>query len=208
MYPPHHFGGYELIWQSAMRHLERHGHTVRVLTTDLDIGATEPDDANVRRDLIWYWRDHGFPRLSRVERVRLERHNARLLDRELREVRPDVVSWWSMGGMSLSMLERVRRLGLPAVAFVIDDWLAYGPDVDGWIRVFANRSPHVASIAERVMGHAIAGVAGTYDRYAYREEKSDALRRLADLIDTIVHPRTADVLPLRKGKHRKAMIHV
>jgi glycogen synthase len=152
MYPPHHFGGYELIWQSAMRHVEAQGHEVRVLTTDFDTGANEPDDPNVRRDLRWYWRDHGFPHLSRTERVRLERHNARVLDRELRELRPDVVSWWSMGGMSLSMLERVRRLGLPAVAFVIDDWLAYGPDVDGWVRVFAGRSDRVASLAERVVG--------------------------------------------------------
>ena len=30
MYPPHHFGGYELVWRAAMRHLERHGHLVRI----------------------------------------------------------------------------------------------------------------------------------------------------------------------------------
>jgi integrase len=34
-------------------------------------------------------------------------------------------------------------------------------------------------IAERVMGHAIRGVEGTHDRHSYREEKADALRRLA-----------------------------
>jgi integrase len=59
--------------------------------------------------------------------------------------------------------------------------------------------------AERVMGHAIEGVEGTYDRHEYREEKADALRRLAALVDSIVHPRSADVLPMqRKGKRRKA----
>jgi integrase len=51
-------------------------------------------------------------------------------------------------------------------------------------------------IAERVMGHAIEGVEGVYDRHAYRDEKADALRRLATLIDAIVHPRSADVLPM------------
>src|SRR5207344_2757667 len=43
-------------------------------------------------------------------------------------------------------------------------------------------------IAERVMGHAIPGVEGIYDRHSYRDEKAEALRRLAALIDTIVHP--------------------
>jgi integrase len=44
-------------------------------------------------------------------------------------------------------------------------------------------------IAERVMGHAIAGVEGVYDRHSYRDEKADALRRLAALIDGVINPR-------------------
>jgi integrase len=43
--------------------------------------------------------------------------------------------------------------------------------------------------SERVLGHAIPGIQGVYDRHAYREEKADALARLAALIDAIVHPR-------------------
>jgi glycogen(starch) synthase len=152
MYPPHHFGGYELVWQSAVRHLERHGHEVRVLTTDLRTGSDEPDDPYVRRELRWYWREHAFPRLSRMERVRLERGNAQVLDRELRDFQPDVVSWWSMGGMSLSLLEWVRRRGIPAVAFVHDDWLEYGPQVDGWLAALAARPRWAAALAGRLVG--------------------------------------------------------
>jgi glycogen(starch) synthase len=152
MYPPHHFGGYELVWRAAMHHLEANGHEVRVLTTDLDIETQEPDDPNVRRELSWYWRDHGFPPLSRTRRIRLERHNARVLRRELDAFRPDVVSWWSMGGMSLSMLERVRLERIPAVAFVHDDWLDYGRHVDGWTRVFGRRKGKVVQLAERLTG--------------------------------------------------------
>jgi glycosyltransferase involved in cell wall biosynthesis len=151
MYPPHHFGGYELVWRAAMHHLERHGHSARVLTTDLHIGATEPDDPDVHRELRWYWHDHAFPRLGGRERLRLERHNARVLDRHLADFRPDVVSWWSMGGMSLSLIERVRRAGLPAVAFVHDDWLLYGPEVDAWARAFRGRLRRGAALAERVL---------------------------------------------------------
>lgn len=36
------------------------------------------------------------------------------------------------------------------------------------------------------MGHALSGVEGVYDRHSYREEKADALRRLAALIERIV----------------------
>jgi integrase len=54
-------------------------------------------------------------------------------------------------------------------------------------------------IGERVLGHVINGVAGTYDRHSYRDEKADALRRLAALIGTIVSPRLREsvVIPIR-----------
>jgi integrase len=40
--------------------------------------------------------------------------------------------------------------------------------------------------AERVLGHAISGVEGVYDRHSYHIEMADALRRLAALIEQIV----------------------
>jgi integrase len=43
-------------------------------------------------------------------------------------------------------------------------------------------------ISERVLGHIISGVEGTYDRYDYLEEKRDALERLEKLLDRIVNP--------------------
>jgi glycogen(starch) synthase len=152
MYPPHHFGGYELVWLSAMRDLERNGHQVLVLTGDLEIGPAGPDDRHVRRELRMYWRPHELVPMGRLERLRLERHNGRVLGRHLREFAPDVVSWWPMGGLSLSMMERVRRAGVPAVAFVHDDWLDYARHTDGWYRTFAGRGRRVAGLAERLTG--------------------------------------------------------
>jgi integrase len=43
--------------------------------------------------------------------------------------------------------------------------------------------PHVS---ERVLGHAMEGVEGIYDRHSYREEKAHALRLLAGLIEKIL----------------------
>ncbi len=75
--------------------------------------------------------------------------------------------------------------------------------VDGWTlhdcrrtaRSLMARAGVRPDIAERVLGHAIGGVEGVYDRHSYRDEKADALARLAALIDGIVNPRE-NVVPM------------
>jgi integrase len=54
--------------------------------------------------------------------------------------------------------------------------------------------PH---ISERVLGHVMGGVEGIYDRHSYREEKANALRLLAGLIENILRPETAKVHRIR-----------
>jgi glycosyltransferase involved in cell wall biosynthesis len=83
--------------------------------------------------------------------VALERHNAAVLAEHLREHSPDLVSWWAMGGMSLSLIERVRRSGLPALGVVGDDWMVYGPRVDRWSRLVRRRG-RTGRFAERMTG--------------------------------------------------------
>lgn len=51
-------------------------------------------------------------------------------------------------------------------------------------------------IAERVLGHAISGVEGVYDRHSYRDEKADALKRLAGLLALVVDPPADNVRTL------------
>jgi integrase len=51
-------------------------------------------------------------------------------------------------------------------------------------------------IAERVLGHAIGGVEGIYDRHQYLDEKGAALAKLAALIEVIVSPTSDNVVPL------------
>lgn len=52
-------------------------------------------------------------------------------------------------------------------------------------------------IAERVLGHAIKGVEGVYDRHHYRDEKADALRKLASLISNILAEPDTKVVRLK-----------
>ena len=52
-------------------------------------------------------------------------------------------------------------------------------------------------IAERVLGHAIPGVEGVYDRHHYADEKAEALTRLAGLVANIVDPPQGNVIAIR-----------
>jgi glycosyltransferase involved in cell wall biosynthesis len=194
MYPPHHAGGYEICWQAAMRHARSLGHQVRVVTTsyrkDVDVPDDDPD---VHRTLGWYWDldAYEFPERSLAERLRLERRNASELRRHLREFRPDVVSWWSMGCMSLALIEQARRAGLPAVYVVHDDWLVYGPPRDQWIRIWRGWRNAVAPLVRRLSGvatHVDLGRAGPFvfnSEYTRRRALETAVRIGAS---TVVHP--------------------
>ena len=157
MYPPQHLGGYELVWQSAVRALREAGHEVRVLTTDVSFGDREEEDDDVHRELRWYWRDHEFPSIGVRERIAIERGNRDTFRRHLAEVRPDAISWWAMGGMSLSLLELGRRAAIPAMAAVNDDWLLYGSRVDAWQRLCQRLGPAAAPLARA------AGIPGSVE---------------------------------------------
>jgi hypothetical protein len=57
-------------------------------------------------------------------------------------------------------------------------------------------------ISERVLGHAITGVEGTYDQHDYSDEKADALIRLAARVETIINPPTGNVKDLADARRR------
>ena len=60
-------------------------------------------------------------------------------------------------------------------------------------------------ISERVLGHAIPGVEGIYDRHSYLAEKRDALEKLATVVERILNPTPANVLPLdERGRGARA----
>ena len=58
-------------------------------------------------------------------------------------------------------------------------------------------------ISERVLGHVIPGVEGTYDRHSYEDEKRDALEKLAAQIERILKHQPSDAAMLAE-RHPKA----
>ena len=143
MYPPHHLGGYELSCRDVMDRLRERGHEIEILTTDMRLdGIADPGDERSRgihRELKFYWDDHRIIDPPFPRRIAIERSNQAALRDALERHRPDVVSAWAMGAMSLGLLTTVVDRGIPLVLNLGDEWPWYGPNVDAWMRRFADR---------------------------------------------------------------------
>jgi glycosyltransferase involved in cell wall biosynthesis len=212
MYPPHHFGGYELVWQSAMGAARARGHEVRILTSDYRLpGPSRPEHEDVHRALRWHWdwERREWVRLGALARLRLERHNRAELARHLREFSPQVISWWSMGGMSLSLIERARRQGPRSVLVVHDDWLVYGPREDAWMRIWHRKQRPLGSAVERATGVPTRFQIADWGRFLFNSEytREQARRQGIDPPDAaVVTPGVAehflDAAPEREWRGR------
>jgi integrase len=76
----------------------------------------------------------------------------------------------------------------------ITPWVLH--DLRRTARSLMSRAGVRPDIAERVLGHVIAGVEGVYDRHQYFEEKREALARLAGLLERILDPPAENVVEL------------
>jgi integrase len=79
-------------------------------------------------------------------------------------------------------------------------WVVH--DLRRTARSLMSRAGVTADIGERVIGHAIPGVRGVYDRHSFFDEKQDALERLGRLVAQILEPPTGNVvtMPSRRAK--------
>jgi integrase len=68
----------------------------------------------------------------------------------------------------------------------VSDWRLH--DLRRTARSLMSRAGVQSEVGERVLGHAIGGVEGIYNRHSYDAEKADALRKLAALIERIATP--------------------
>jgi glycosyltransferase involved in cell wall biosynthesis len=107
--------------------------------------VTDPVEPDVERTLIPYWdwnaNQPDVPR-NPAARLRIERHNQRVLRQALEGFRPDVLSVWNMCGLSMSLLTESERRGLPIVITVENEWLRLAPEQDGWTRMWWRRGIH------------------------------------------------------------------
>lgn len=71
-------------------------------------------------------------------------------------------------------------------------------DIRRTSRTLMSRAGVRPDISERVLGHAIPGVEGVYDRHAYVDEKRRALEALSALLERIITPPAENVIPLAR----------
>lgn len=179
-FPPHHFGGYELSCADVLDRLERRGHEVTVLTSTLRrTGVADPpaERGRVRRELTAYFAGDDLWQPGPVGRWRVERANQAALARALDEVRPDVVSAWQVGALSLGLLTTVAQRGIPLVLSVCDDWLSYGLELDPWARAWRRR-PRLGRALRPLLG--VPTVPPDLDRHAAALYITDDTRRRAE----------------------------
>jgi glycogen(starch) synthase len=156
-FPPHHFGGYEVLCDDVMTRLQSRGHQIEVLCSDERLPGVADGVAGpfpVHRQFKMYWRD-GTPWTPAMgDQIGIERANHAVLDAALARFKPDVVSVWHMGALSLNLLTTVARRSIPMVYAICDEWLIYGLELDPWARRWY-RDPirrGVGRLAEKVIG--------------------------------------------------------
>ncbi len=156
-YPPCSIGGYEVMCAQVCEWLGQRGHDVQVLTSvplavpPIGEDAWREGSLTVRRTLHSYWDglDCLYPPFR--EALAIEQANQAQLRGILSEYRPDVVSFWHMGAISLGLITTTLRLGYPIVFVIGDDWLCYGGWADAWLRRFSYH-PQWAGAVERLTG--------------------------------------------------------
>jgi integrase len=79
----------------------------------------------------------------------------------------------------------------------VADWTLH--DLRRTARSLMSRAVVSDEHAEHTLGHKLQGVKKTYNRYDFFKEKSDALVKLAALIDLIVNPPSNNVVPMREA---------
>jgi glycosyltransferase involved in cell wall biosynthesis len=157
MYPPHHYGGYELCCEDMVQRFRANGHRVSVLTSTIHVpgveSAPQEESLGVWRQLEPYWHDHVLLSPPILARLGVERTNQRALDQALARAQPDVVSIWNIGALSLGLLTTLARRALPVVFVIGDNWPAYAQQLDAWSRLFRSRLRRPAGwLVERVTG--------------------------------------------------------
>jgi glycosyltransferase involved in cell wall biosynthesis len=153
MFPPHHYGGYELSCRDVVDRWRAAGHDVTVLTSTMRVaGVADPPDereAGVWRDLPIAYREGQLVAPPLHKRLAIEKENQRVLAATVEAVKPDVVSIWHVGALSIGLLTTLdEKYDVPLVYVICDDWPTYAHKIDPWMKLWYRFRP----VADRVEG--------------------------------------------------------
>ena len=133
-YPPHFIGGYELGCGDVVEGLRARGHQVQVLTSRYGVrsGDDPAGEGDVSRWLVTdYEVQDRDPSADVLGLMRKEVINRRVFKRCCKAMRPDLIYFWNLKHISISLALVAEQLGYPVCYFVSDYWLSEWEN-DSW----------------------------------------------------------------------------
>ncbi len=135
LYPPHFRGGYEVRCAQVAEALVQLGHDVRVLTTVYGLPLSPSGTFQPAMEII-----NGVPVDRRLHngafgpqdpsrpwtwhQVKRDLADARYFVNLLKRFQPDIVNWWNMNGVSMTLLPIPSTLRIPDVHWIEYPWMA------------------------------------------------------------------------------------
>jgi glycogen synthase len=136
-YPPHYAGGYELGCRDAVDALRARHHDVAVLTSTYGVEPFQAEaDAVLRRFEVDFERQ----RWNFLQLLWREAQNQRQFRQVVRQFQPDVVYFWKLNRISVSLAFMTQQMDLPISYYVFDRWITTW-EQDPWLQIW--RSPSV-----------------------------------------------------------------
>ena len=134
LYPPHYRGGYEIRCAQVAETLRSSGHDVRVLTSAYGVPLSplgnlkrRTDELNgvpVHRVLNQYvYEPQPSHRPWALFQARRELSDVKMFIRLVKSFQPDIINWWSMYGLSKTLLPLPPAWGIPDVHWIEHWWM-------------------------------------------------------------------------------------
>ena len=117
-YPPHFIGGYEIACKETMDFLMAQGHEVVVVTSDYHKNNEKENNIHREMHLVDY-KNSSF-----IEKTKGEYDNYQIVKSAIEKVQPDLVYFWSLRGLGLSVIRAANEKNIPKVFEIGDFWMA------------------------------------------------------------------------------------
>ncbi len=125
LYPPHHIGGYEIACKDIVEGFKEQGHTVKVLTSIYGVHKPVINDDAARLLDIRLKLNSRQSLFANSLSLFFNSSNYTITKSYIEKFNPDVVSFWSVNGISASTVFAVERKGIPKVFHMFDRSLSY-----------------------------------------------------------------------------------
>ena len=121
LYPPYVLGGYEILCEQVVKHLEQRGHTIHILTTDHESAV---GNDHIERTLKVYIPFSQKADFNRAARITANRHNEAVTQETIARIKPDVIFIWSLLRILPGAARVAEASGIPVLYTFNDENIA------------------------------------------------------------------------------------